>query len=422
VEFALSPGQFHAAQLIDYSTSTGIKVWNEATAALNFNFSAQANEVNKFCERLNDRAEKQGWKATGADIITIPDASGTNRNLIKEYGRLTFEEIRNHVDGYAANNTRQAQNNFQMYHCIMNSLTDEGQQKILAEQSKYHTGEGNDSRPSGPLLFKLLMQKAIIDTRATASILRENLSSLDTYMATINSNIENFNKYVKTNYEGLRARGERCDDIMINLFKGYMCASDSEFVRYMRQKKDHYDDGNDMTPEELMTLALNKYETLNKQDLWNAKSQEQEQIVALTAELNKIKDANLKLAKSISSGTSNSSGRNSNRRGANNAKKSSNKKGNGNNRRSNDKWAWKKIPPKDDEPQTKTINGQTYHWCDEHPAWVVHPPEKCKVKQRRLQEQEEKKNNKNNGSKQSALANALTSIITDLQDEDAQEE
>jgi hypothetical protein len=48
-----------------------------------------------------------------------------------------------------------------------------------------------------------------------------------------------------------------------------------------------------------MTLALNKYEMLKKQDAWNAKSIEQEQIVALSAELQKIKDANLKLAKSI---------------------------------------------------------------------------------------------------------------------------
>jgi hypothetical protein len=45
-----------------------------------------------------------------------------------------------------------------------------------------------------------------------------------------------------------------------------------------------------------MTLALNKYKTLLKQDMWNAKMEEQEQIMALTTELDKIKDANLQLA------------------------------------------------------------------------------------------------------------------------------
>jgi hypothetical protein len=92
----------------------------------------------------------------------------------------------------------------------------EGRIKILAEQDKYHVGEGTNRRACAALLFKLLMQKAIIDTRATASLLRENLSSLDTYMSTVKSNIEQFNKYVKVNWEGLKARGESCDDLMIN--------------------------------------------------------------------------------------------------------------------------------------------------------------------------------------------------------------
>jgi hypothetical protein len=49
-------------------------------------------------------------------------------------------------------------------------------------------------------------------------------------MVTIKSDIEEFNKYIKQNYKGLLARSERCDDIMINLFKGYMATSESEFV------------------------------------------------------------------------------------------------------------------------------------------------------------------------------------------------
>jgi hypothetical protein len=48
-----------------------------------------------------------------------------------------------------------------------------------------------------------------------------------------------------------------------------------------------------MQPKTLMMLSLNKYETISKMDQWNAKTQEQEQIVALTTELGKIKDDNL---------------------------------------------------------------------------------------------------------------------------------
>jgi hypothetical protein len=55
-------------------------------------------------------------------------------------------------------------------------------------------------------------------------------------MSTVKSNIEEFNKYVKVNWEGLKACGESCDDLMINLFKGYQNASDHEFVHYIKQK------------------------------------------------------------------------------------------------------------------------------------------------------------------------------------------
>ena len=36
-------------------------------------------------------------------------------------------------------------------------------------------------------------------------------------MSTISSKIENFNQYVKVNVDGLKARGERTDDLMVNL-------------------------------------------------------------------------------------------------------------------------------------------------------------------------------------------------------------
>jgi hypothetical protein len=101
------------------------------------------------------------------------------------------------------------------------------------------------------------------------------------------------------NWEGLKECGESCDDLMINLFKGYQNASNHEFVRYIKQKRDNYDDGADMQPKTLMMLALNKYKMISKMDLWNTKTQEQEIIIALTAELGKIKDDNFWLPRSL---------------------------------------------------------------------------------------------------------------------------
>ena len=86
---------------------------------------------------------------------------------------------------------------------------------------------------------------------------------------------------------------------MENIFKRYRSALDKEFVRYIAQKKDFFENEGEMSEEHLIQFALNKYTILSKQDTWNVKTQEEEQIVALTAEL---RDTNLKLASAIKNG------------------------------------------------------------------------------------------------------------------------
>ena len=46
--------------------------------------------------------------------------------------------------------------------------------------------------------------------------MRENL---DNYISNVKSEIDKFNEYFNINYEALTAGGERCGDMMSNLFK-----------------------------------------------------------------------------------------------------------------------------------------------------------------------------------------------------------
>ena len=349
--FALTPGQANTNRFIDYTSSTGIKLWQEATASLPNKFSAEGQDANQFCESLLERADKSGWNSPLSDIINV-QVAGQDVNIFTGYGQVTTQDIRAH-SAYLGNQDRRAQNDAQLYHCIKNSLTPEAERKILAEREQYHI----NGIPSGLLLFKLLMQKAIIDTWATSSLMRGNLSNLDSYMLTVKSDIEEFNQYVKLNYQGLQARSERCDDIMIHLFKAYLIASDREFVTYIKLKKMEHEEGrNCLQPEELMTLALNKYAILHKQNMWNIKSLEEEKVIALTGKVQKLSDANLKLSKYLEKKKKNSDKDN---------KKSSDK---------DDKWAWKKKAPKSGKPWTKKVNEKTYHWCKWHKTWLVHDP------------------------------------------------
>ena len=86
--YALTPGQVDPTNPLDYSTSSGIKIWNEASAPLPFKFNVEGKEVNTFCEALSERANKSGWNLTEADVIMINDSStpAIQRNIITEYG------------------------------------------------------------------------------------------------------------------------------------------------------------------------------------------------------------------------------------------------------------------------------------------------------------------------------------------------
>lgn len=102
--------------------------------------------------------------APGGDIIRI-NVAGQDTNLLTQYERLTTEQIMIFGTAYINQQNRQRQNDAQMYHCLRNSLSKEVSNKILTEQDNYHI----DQEPSGSLLFKLLVQKSVVDVRATVS-------------------------------------------------------------------------------------------------------------------------------------------------------------------------------------------------------------------------------------------------------------
>ena len=117
-------------------------------------------------------------------------------------------------------------------------MTEANHWNIVAESNNYM----DDETSVGEFIFKLMMQKSVINTRAKYTHLRENLTNLDTYTSTVDSDFENFNQYVNVNLDGLKERGERTYDLMINIFKAYQVASYGEFVRYIKTKRDQYDD------------------------------------------------------------------------------------------------------------------------------------------------------------------------------------
>jgi hypothetical protein len=74
----------------------------------------------------------------------------------------------------------------------------------------------------------------------------------------------------------------------VNLFKGYKAAADNRFVLYIEGKEEDYNEGNDITPDAVMELAESKYKILVENNIWKQPLAADRQIVALTAQIQKM--------------------------------------------------------------------------------------------------------------------------------------
>lgn len=148
-------------------------------------FDVDSKGANLICDAFMDRAKKSGWFTGQGNILTISDTLAANQDLIKEYGRLLMAEVKAHVLTYITANHCRAQNSTQMLLCIKESLTEARKLKLLSESDQWKASDVEN----GPMLFKYIVQRAVVEIRATSSFYQENLTSLDSYITTIDSNI-----------------------------------------------------------------------------------------------------------------------------------------------------------------------------------------------------------------------------------------
>ena len=153
-------------------------------------------------------------------------------------------------------------------------------------------------------------------------------------------------------------------DLTHYLWKALKAAPDEDFTTYIKDKKCQVDDGRaSYNAEELMTLAENKYEArlLDEDNAWGKPSDEQEQILAVTAAIKALKQGNNK-------------GSNSNKKGSQKSDKESKDKNNKDSKKkkkTNNKWDGKNTAPKDtnakeDGVPVREFQKKKYFWCPHH--------------------------------------------------------
>ena len=361
--------------ILDFTKVETRKYFHKATTKLDDEelYDCTPGNMFHFLKLLKQRANEHGWDDEGTGILWVPedhdDPTSELRYMPTEYGRISMEQITKFEKSYLGLESRAAQDSYILYKCLLSSLSKEARMKIESWEDEYIVLNDQGTKiPSGNLLLKVIIRESHIDTNATTQSIRMKLSNLDEYIVKIGSDITKFNGYVKMLISSLRARGRRTEDLLSHLFKGYLAASDKTFVRYIDGKKEKYEEGKALEPDKLMQLADNRYRLLKEREEWDAPSQEEEKLLALQAEVEKLKRGSKRRSESKNDKQNN--------------QKSANKKVRKQERKEKPEWMWER-PSEDELNKPRQWNGSEWWYC--HPdtggkcsgVYRRHKPNKC---------------------------------------------
>jgi hypothetical protein len=257
--FSRYPAAFNQG-ILDYAQESDRKVFCNAVKGIDTPYDLKTGNVRVFLETVKEHATIHGL----GECISIP-VNGANSNLLDSYGLVSMATCMAHAQTYVNARNRQDQNSVFLYHYLSASLTDKAKGAVLATPQAYQVntvdaaGLVTTHNMVGVTFLKAIIQRACEDTIATVTSIREAVSLLDNKMEETGSDIKAFNEYVQGLMIMLRARGEGTPEFLTHLFNGYATASDTDFVQYMKEKRNRYDDGQPMDANALMQSALNKY-------------------------------------------------------------------------------------------------------------------------------------------------------------------
>jgi hypothetical protein len=390
VVFADTPSTLSVEDIIDYKTKQGSQIFENGCKALDdkaltdgFNMSMSQSVV--FVEALQRKCSVMGWNQGTKGITSFINKDGKTIDLIKQYGQIDEATLKTQCEtfckpGQANAQTRAKQNNTMMAICLMKTLTAGAQAKLLACRSEFTF----DDVEYAPMMYKIIMRLTTMDSVATTQSLRENLNNLATFAATVQGDVDKIHEEFDKNYSQIIARGATVDDPIQILFDAYNAVPCYNFKKYIESQENDYLDGKlaGITHDALRKMAKSKFDWLVNKKKWGARSPDDDKIVAMAAEIHKLKGQlklDPKLSQIAGGGNDDKDG------GKKRAKK--NKKDTSNKRKQKEDEAWKKVPPKDGDPKTKKHGELTFNWCIHHMAWTVHKPSECKLGKKMAEEQ-----------------------------------
>ena len=396
-DFAATPGTAKKDKVIDYSTRYGAGIYAEGSKSLydadDAKFDLDNSKALSFVRDVKARAKKMGWDDANQGVTTY-QVDGSPKDLIEHYGLIDLDDIKSQSEPFYSSvgvnhNKRAAQNNAQFAEMLKHSLTQKARDQVALYEKEYELDDGTGEKVIvAPMMYKIIMRLTTLDTKTTNVSLRDAIRELPTVAAVVKGNIDKIHEHFNTSYTQLRSRGEDLPDKEELLFRAYAQVPDAIFRNYMaRKKEDFMENINDMKDKDyeyIMRKAKEKYNELTKDPkrAWGAPDATESEVIALKAELTQVRDKNIQLSRQLRNKLDKPKDEASDSEGASPTAptvKTKNTKNRSDQRRQKADEAWKKIPPKPNEPKTTQKNKKTWYWCPHHLAWCIHKEAECKL-------------------------------------------
>ncbi len=174
--------------------------------ALTNGFNMIPKETVIFIKAFQHHTHAMGWTKGTKQITTFTNRDGKSIDIIKNYGQIDKATLKTACEqfckaGETDSQSCAKQNNMMMKNRLSNSLSMEAKVRLLTYWNDY-TFDGVEY---APLMYKVIMRLATIDSIATTQTLQDNLQNLGVFAATVSGDIDKINSEFDQNYSQIIA-------------------------------------------------------------------------------------------------------------------------------------------------------------------------------------------------------------------------
>ncbi len=197
--------------IIDYLKKLGKDIYEKGCNALDDKvltgrFNMTPNKTVIFVEAFERKAKAMGWSTSTKQITVFTNCDGVSIDIIKNYGQINLATLKTACErfcktGEADAESRAKQNNTMMANCLSNSLSLTAKVRLLTYRNEY-TFDGVEY---APVMHKVIMCLATINSIATTQTLWDNLQNLSVFAATVSDDIDKINTEFDSNYSQIVA-------------------------------------------------------------------------------------------------------------------------------------------------------------------------------------------------------------------------